>query len=1175
VAIIGMGCRFPGADGPAAFWRLLCDRVDAITEVPPSRWDVGRLYDPNPSAPGKMSTRWGGFVEGIDRFDAAFFGISPREAAHMDPQQRLLLEVTWEALEDAGVAADALAGRRTGVFVGVGGSDYAQLHLDVAGLDGIDAYTGTGNALSVAANRVSHFFDLRGPSVAVDTACSSSLVALHLACESLRSGDSTLAVAGGVNVLLSPAATIAFSKARMMAADGRCKTFDAAADGYVRSEGCGVVVLKRLRDARRDGDTILAIVRGSSVNQDGRTAGIAAPNGRAQEAVLRGALAAAAIEPSAVGYVETHGTGTAVGDPTEVQALARVLDDGGVGEPCVLGSVKANIGHLETAAGIASVVKVVLCLRHEEIPGQLHFRTLNPAIAIDGTRLVIPTERRPWPRSRRARIAGVSAFGFGGTNAHVVIEEAPAPTARPRGRARERPLHVLALSAKASATVAPLLDRYVELFRTAPTLPFADVCFSANTGRVRFAHRVAVVAGSTADARDALAAARDDRAASGVHRGRQTRSQRPTLAFLFTGQGAQYAGMARQLYETHPAFRETIDRASALLTSWFDVPLLDIVYATDGSLIDRTAYAQPALFALEYALAELWRAWGVTPDVVLGHSVGEYAAACVAGAMSFEDGLAIVAERGRLMQAVEPPGTMVALFADEARVAAALARIGGRASIAAVNGPNDTVISGDADALAAVVRALDADGIRAKPLTVSHAFHSPLMEPVLEPFARVVSGVAARPLRVPLVSNLSGAVCDAGTELDAAYWRRHVREPVQFARGMRALAERGVDIFLEIGPSPVLLALGRACIADPGRAWLPSLRRGQDDWRVLANTAASLFVEGVDVDWAGFDQPYRRRRVALPTYPFERRQHWIHAEAPRETVRGTEPASHPLLGTRLRSPIPTFAVDVDLRRQPWLGDHRIDGVCVFPASAYLVMALAGGAEIFGAGAVDVGDVRFDKALAVGDDGATPVQLLVEPHGARSARFRVFGGTDGETASWVLHATGTLRDITATIGPARESLTDIRARCTDEMAGETLYDALAEAGLQYGPAFRAVRRVWRGRGEALGELAPVAALMTDGRSDVVHPVVLDAAFHVLAGALPQDGSTTIADAGYVPTGISETCACMVPSARTNMMLLPPAPRAFHSFSSNVRRSGTKFVSHMCRPGRIGRNVPSPR
>ena len=891
IAIIGIGCRFPGANDPESFWRLLHHGVDAITEVP-KRWDIDSLYDPEPATPGKMNTRWGGFLEQVDRFDPSFFGISPREAERMDPQQRLVLEVAWESLENSGIVPSKLSGTQTGVFMGIGNYDYGRLLAQ--DLTDISAYDGTGNTLCIAANRLSYWLNLQGPSVVIETACSSSLAALHFACQSLLLKETNLCLVGGVSLMLSPEPTINYSQARMMAADGRCKTFDARADGYVRGEGCGVVVIKRLSEALKDGDNIRAVIRGSAVNQDGLSNGLTAPNGPAQQRVIRQALKNAGVAPAQISYVEAHGTGTSLGDPIEVESLQNVLMEGrNPDQPCWIGSVKTNIGHLEAAAGIAGLIKVVLSLQHQEIPPHLHLEQINPYIFLEGMPISIPTQKQPWSCS--GRLAGISAFGFGGTNCHAILEEAPpplqpSPEQKGGNAGGDRPLHLMTLSAKSNEALKELALKYNDFFASYSEVSLADVCFSANTGRASFNHRLAVVARSLTQMRSSLGAFAAEETAELV-KGEVISKKRPKIAFLFTGQGSQYAGMGEQLYQTQPTFREAIDRCAKILQPYLDKPLLKVLYpklanGSDNSPtpLNETAYTQPALFALEYALYELWLSWGIQPTVVMGHSVGELVAACVAGVFSLEDGLKLIAERGRLMQALPADGEMVAVFASLSHVLAeiqpdaevALAKLA--VGIAAINGPQSVVISGKRDCLEAVTTALTSKGVKTKRLNVSHAFHSPLMEPMLSAFEQVAAEVTYSSPRLKLISNVTGEI--ATDEIATPqYWCRHIRQPVRFAASMETLYQQGYQVFVEIGPKPILLGMARQCLltelSGRGGVWLPSLRPGGVDWQILLESLAKLYVRGVPVDWSAFDQDYSRRRVDLPTYPFQRQRYWV------------------------------------------------------------------------------------------------------------------------------------------------------------------------------------------------------------------------------------------------------------------------------------------------------------
>lgn len=867
IAIVGIGCRFPKAKNPESFWHLLRDGVDAIAQVPPERWDIDAFYESKPATPGKMNSRWAGFIDQVDLFDPSFFGISARETEHMDPQQRLVLEVAWEALENTGLVPKTLTGSQTGVFIGLTNADYHKIIYKDSSQ--IGAYSATGTTPCIAANRLSYLLNLRGPSMAIDTACSSSLVAIHLACQSLRSGESNLCLAGGVNLMLTPEPAISCSQAQMMAPDGRCKTFDASADGYTRGEGCGIIVLKRLEDALRDGDNILALIRSSAVNQDGTSNGLTAPNGPSQQALIRQALEQAGVAPAQISYVEAHGTGTSLGDPIEVKSLKAVLMEGrSPDQPCWIGSVKTNIGHLEGAAGMAGLIKVVLQMQQREIAPHLHLKQLNPYISLEGTPLAIPVERQPWS-SPGSRLAGVSAFSFGGTNCHIILEEAPLPT--PVTSEAERPQHILTLSAKTAPALAELAQEYQDFFASHPEVSLADVCFSANTGRSHFEHRLAVVSESAVQLCQQLSAFGAGEDTSGLRSEQVTKKKLPKLAFLFTGQGSQYVGMGRQLYDTQPIFRQAIDQCAAILHQ----PLVEILYPEPGksSPLDETAYTQPALFALEYALFRLWESWGIKPDAVMGHSVGEYAAACVAGIFSLEDGLKLIAERARLMQTLPEGGEMVAVIASEALVTSVIQPYS-QVAIAAINGPKNIVISGDRQAIEIITKTLRAQGITTKKLQVSHAFHSPLMEPMLGEFEQVAKSITYSSPKISLISNLSGQpITDEMATPE--YWCHHVRQPVRFADSMESLYQRGYKVFVEIGPKPILMGMGRHCLPEAEGVWLPSLRPGREDWQQLLDSLAALYVSGATVDWNSFDRDYARRQVVIPNYPFQRQRYWF------------------------------------------------------------------------------------------------------------------------------------------------------------------------------------------------------------------------------------------------------------------------------------------------------------
>ncbi|WP_293062787.1 type I polyketide synthase, partial [Moorena sp. SIO3F7] len=884
IAVVGMACRFPGgADSPQKLWQLLSDGVDAITEIPSQRWNVDNYYDPNPETPGKMFTRLGGFLqEDIARFDPLFFGISEREAITIDPQHRLLLEVSWEALENTGYIPRRLDNSVTGVFVGITNCEY-QVITGQATDTNVAPYAVTGLPLNAAAGRLSYTLGLTGPSMAIDTACSSSLVAIHQACQSLRLQECQMALAGGVNLWLLPDPLIATSQAQMSSPDGRCKTFDEEANGTAWGEGCGMLVLKRLSDAQASKDQILAVISGSAVNQDGPSSGFTVPNSSSQQQVIRQALKMAKVKPSQVSYVEAHGTATSLGDPIELRSLAEVFgEERSAQEPLMIGSIKTNIGHLASAAGISGVMKVILQIQHRQIVPHLHLK--NPTGKFDwkNSPIVVATQPTTWDRNEPSVIAGVSSFGASGTNAHVIIEEAPAEFRIQD--ITERPIHLLTLSAKTEKALDELVSNYQSYLETNPELALADVCHTASTGRSHFNHRLGVMASEPTELIDKLLGWKTQSELVGVFSG-QPNNESPKIAFLFTGQGSQYVNMGRQLYEQAPTFRQALEQCDQILQPYLETSILEIIYPKDAknsSILDQTAYTQPAIFALEYALFKLWDSWGIKPSVVMGHSVGEYVAACISGVFSLEDGLKLIAMRGKLMQKLPSGGEMVSVMASESQVTEAIKEYTSQVTIAAVNGPESIVISGESGAIATICDKFKNMGIKTKQLQVSHGFHSPLMEPMLTEFEAVAKQVTYKEPKIPLISNVTGT--EVGAEITTAdYWVRHVRQPVKFAQSMETLHKQGAEIFLEIGPKPVLLGMGRECLMGEKKLWLPSLRSGKPDWLQMLQSLGELYVREIKIDWLGFDQDYSRNKVALPTYPWQRKRYWITDPRPRKS----------------------------------------------------------------------------------------------------------------------------------------------------------------------------------------------------------------------------------------------------------------------------------------------------
>ncbi|MEO8057469.1 MAG: SDR family NAD(P)-dependent oxidoreductase [Burkholderiales bacterium] len=1119
IAVIGMGCRFPGgADSPDAFWQLLREGRDAIREVPAERWDIDAYFDADPDAPAKMSARNGGFLDQIDGFDPAFFGISPREALTMDPQQRLVLEVAWEAIEHAGIGPEQLAGSATGVFLGVCNSDHFQRVID-RGSEAIDAYLASGNAHSVASGRIAYFLGLQGPALSIDTACSSSLVALHLACQSLRNGESRLALCGGVNLMCSPETTIALTKAHMLAPDGRCKTFDAAADGFSRGEGCGVILLKRLAEAQADGDRVLAVIRGTASNQDGRSGGLTVPNGPAQEAVIRAALADAGLAPADIGYVEAHGTGTTLGDPIEVRALAGALGPGrAVDAPLLLGSVKTNIGHLESAAGIAGVIKVVLALQHERIPPHLHFTQPSPHIAWSDYPVQVEAAGRAWPRGATPRRAGVSSFGFSGTNAHVILEEAPAADAAAAGAAIDRPLHCLPLSARSPQALRELALGMAAALADGSGITLAEAAHTAGVGRSHFSERLAVVADSNAAACAALLAfARGDEHPA-LHRGTALPGEAPELVFMFTGQGSQYPGMGERLYRIAPVFRDVIDRCDSLLgADAAGRTLKSVLFGApaDPAPIHDTAWTQPALFAVEYGLTQLWRSWGIEPAAVIGHSVGEYIAACVAGVFTLEDGLRLIKERGRLMQALPAGGSMAAVFAPLEDVVAAIAPMNDRLAIAAVNAADSVVVSGESAAVEALLATLAERNLQGHRLFVSLAAHSPLVEPALAAMEACARSVTMQAPRIPVAWNLTGGALPA-TVPDAHYWRRHLREPVRFADGIEWLQREGYRSFVEVGPHPTLIALAQRTLPEAGTSFCTSLRRGKDDWQELSHSLASLYVQGAAIDWAGVDRPYGTQRVSLPTYPFERRSYWIASTPPG--AHRSKPAprgAHALIGTRLATAVPLFETVLRPDQPAYLGEHRIQGAALVAGPVFLEMAQTGARAALGPPRHGVEGFVVHEPLVLPDAGRT-VQLHLGAEANGSQPFEIHSRALDASGEWQLHASGRLTSAAtgALTGADSTPIGEIERRLGESAPCDAYYERLAELGITLGPKFRSLRHARHRDGEVLARIALDDA---DAPDAVVwaHPCLLDGALQAVGLALPA--SSDAADV-YLLTGI---------------------------------------------------------
>lgn len=1096
VAIIGIGCRLPGGiTDHHMLWRALEQGIDAIGPIPADRWDVERYYSPKPQQPGRMNTRSGGFIDDVDTFDAAFFGISGRVAEQMDPQQRLLLEVCWEALEDAGIVPADLAGGRTGVFVGACSQDYGGLQSAPGELEGLGPHSATGTFVSILSNRLSYTLDLRGPSMTIDTACSSSLVAVHTAVQSLRAGDSDLALVGGVNLILTPQFGITLSQAAMLSPDGRSRAFDSSANGYVRGEGAAIVVLKPLVRAVMDGDRMYAVIRGSAVNQDGRTQGITVPNGEAQEANFRAALAAAGVAPGEVGYVEAHGTGTPVGDPIEANALGRVLATGRrPGSAALLGSIKTNIGHLEAGAGVAGLIKAALCVHHRRIPPSLHFRTANPDIDFAGLPIAVATTSQPWPEYYRRAVASVNSFGFGGTNANVVVTEAAKlelpPTTPPL-----RP-SVLTLSARSEQALDLLSAKYVGLLQTRPP-DLESLGAALALRRSHLEHRLAVVACDAAEAAAKISAGE-------VIRGHTSRTGRK-IAFVFNGQGPQWYAMGRTLLESSPMYRAKVLECDRLAAPYLDWSIYEVLTADEpSSLVGETQYLQPTMFALQVALVDLWKSWGVQPDAVLGHSMGEIAAAHAAGALSLSEALRVICTRARIQEKADVSGGMMFVTLPAAEVRELCMREPDRLWVSAVNSPRSTTVSGRRPALQALASELGNRGVFTKLLQVNCACHSPDMDPLRDELLDSLAGIQAGDTTIPMYSTATGARIQ-GRKLGTDYWWDNFRNPVQFEQAAGALLSDGYDTFVELSPHLVLAhSLNEI---SPDAVVVSSLVRQKDDWASFLTAFARLYASGASIAWRQ-RYPAGAPVLDLPGTAWARQSFWN--ESPISRRYRTVGQQHPML-KRVDGPRPAWEINWDDHRLSWVREHEVFGSVIVPGACYVEAALYAAREATGR-PCGLEFVEFERACVLaGEPQLSRLELDAE-HGTFEFHQRAIRGD-----TWVRNARGRFHPVGPPV-PKSYDVENILSRCANTYAAVDIYGRLADNGYVYGPAFCGIERLHVGAGEALARIRSPRVLRNRLAGYLLHPAILDACFQGAILHPSRDRPDQLLPTNYLPTGI---------------------------------------------------------
>ncbi len=1114
IAIIGMGCKFPGSsNSPEQFWDLLKNGKCAITDIPSERWNLEGFYDADPNAKGKSYVKKGAFLDNIDLFDAAFWGMSPMEAEALDPQQRILLEVTYCALENAKLNINQLEGSKTAVYIGIGSSDYA--FINSGDRNKIDAYSLTGTSASTASGRISYVFGFQGPCISIDTACSSSLVSVHYACQSLRNQEADMAIAGGVLLQLAAEATIGLSKLRALAPDGICKTFDANADGYGRGEGCGIVVLKRLSDAIKDNDNILAIIKGSASNQDGKSNGLTAPNGKAQEEVISTALKNAGIKGKEVDYLEAHGTGTSLGDLIEVKALSNVLlKERDNKNKLLLGAVKTNVGHAEHAAGMAGLFKVILSLQHKQIPAHLHLNQQNPHIPWSEFPIEITKALTPWESKGKPRIAGVSSFGFSGTNCHLVLQEAPDNKIKTLNENKKPCL--LTISAKSEEAIKEYVDNYVVYFEKNPSLNITDLCFTSNVVNPNFIHRLAIQGKNKEEIYNTLLAKKEGKPNKNYLETKVNTSLK--IAFLFTGQGAQYIGMAKELYNANTFFKNQLDECDRLMQLYGNASLLELIYASEAleSTLSQTQFTQPALFCVEYSLAKLWEHWGVYPSSVMGHSVGEYVAACIAGVFSLEDGLKLICKRGQLMQQLPNNGAMVNVFLSEKDLQPYILKFNDRINIAAINSNENVTLAGEKDAIQKLTSLLGASNIRCIVLNVSHAFHSYLMDSILDEFESFAQTIQFNLPSIQIISNVNGMIVSADEMSNPKYWRNHIRQAVQFEKSVLNLKKIGINTLIEVGPNATLLGLVKQNIDDKEITLISTLKRGLSDNSQLISSLSQLYVKGVNVVWNNFyENTYNK--IQIPGYPFQKKKFWKLVNKSIQPTVSSVNSKFPLVDQRISSPISDiqFTTDFNLEKYPYIRDHVVHGANVVPGALMVEAAIEIGNQIFDNNDFSVQDMLILQAITLQEEENRKVYFVAQALEKDKYQLKLYSQStdENEKLNWIEHANLKLvKTEKSSVTIFNES--EIISKSNGSRSGMEFYGVSDQLGLVYKNKFRIVEQVWWSDQDAIGKMS----IPEDESKYNLHPSFLDACFQIPAAYILKHRMAEQINSLYLPIHI---------------------------------------------------------